>query len=583
MKANKNSVSQKRRSWFWKNYSKVTVLASISMLVLILYMLTNFVIIGVQKWIIDDVFMGQQYDQLHILLLIFALGFISFGILNPINAMTRDAVYNKFLLSLSTEYMTHVSKLPLQIFQKERIARYVYYFSQDIRGFSEAITKDIPTVIQQGLYIILLMGIIGYISPLILFICVTFSILYILLGRYFSPKIKQVNKQVQEDKSRLLVHIEEGISSTREVISFQRQNWEKTLYDRLFGRYFTSVMKEGKLENKHLFLSDPMRWGANIAILGYGGYLVINGDLSVGWLVVIYQFGSELMNAMQMLFQLVLQISAKMSYYDRLNKLFQQERLSDGNQQLTESINELTFSNVSFAYNKSQGNILKGIDLSISRGQKIAFIGTSGGGKSTLLQLLSKDNVMIDGMIQINQTTPLQHISCSSWSNKVHIVFQEPYLFRESLETNIRLGLENVSMDQIISACKAVHIHDYIMRLPEGYQTVIGERGLTLSGGQRQRIALARAIVNKPDILLLDEATSALDMETERRVQESLDSIMKEGLMIVVAHRLSTIENADVIYVLDDGEIVEFGTHEKLLTKHGVYARLYQQQSNEVG
>ncbi|MEC5425910.1 ABC transporter ATP-binding protein [Virgibacillus sp. C22-A2] len=568
--------------WFWSNYSQVTGLALLSMFVMIIYMLTNFLIIGVQKWIIDDVFIDQQYDQLPFLLIIFAVGFIGFGILNPVSALIREAVFNKFSLSLSKDFMTHVSKVPLHIFQSERIANYVYYFSKDIRGLSEAVTREIPTVIQQGLYIILLMGVIGFISPLILLIIIIFSVFYIILGRYFGPKMKQASSSVQEEKSKVLVHIEEGISSTREVIAFHRQKWEKAIYDRLFGRYFTAIMKEGRLENKHLFLSDPMRWGANIVILGYGGYLVINGQLSIGWLVVIYQFGSQLMDAMQFMFQLILRISGKMAHFSRLNELFNQTQVVEGDKQLSEPIEHIKLSDVTFSYHQSPQPILESINVDIKKGQKVAFVGTSGGGKSTLLQLLSKDNSPDKGNIIINHSSELKEISSTNWSQKTHIVFQEPYLFQETLLTNIHLGANHITKNQIVEACKAVQIHEFIMTLPDNYETIIGERGITLSGGQRQRVSLARAIVNNPDVLLLDEATSALDMATESRVQSSLDSIMREGIMVVVAHRLSTIENADVIYVLDKGEVVEYGTHESLLKEKGVYKRLYLRQKDEV-
>jgi ABC-type multidrug transport system fused ATPase/permease subunit len=572
-------------TWFWQSYTTVKGLAFLSLIVLILYMLTNFIIIGVQKSIIDDVFMNQQFEKLPLTLLIFAAGFLGFAMLNPVNAMIRDAVYSRFLLNLSTRYMQHIGRIPLQEYQKERVAQYVYHFSQDIRGLAEAVTKEIPTTIQQTLYIILLMGVIGWISPVILAFILLFSVMYVILGRCFAPNIKKVSMDVQERKSELLVHIEEGISSTREVIAYHRLKWERAIYDQLFGKYFQSVMKEGRLENKHLFLSDPMRWGANIVVLGYGGYLVLTGQLSIGWLVVIYQFCSQLMEAMQLLFQLILKISGKMAYFNRLDRVFQTPAHADGVEELTEPIRKLSFDGVSFIYNESKMPVLENINLSIHKGQKVAFVGTSGGGKSTLLQLISRDFDLRDGEILVNGVTPLNTISRSSWASRVQIVFQEPYLFQETIETNVRLGRERFTIQDIERVCRIAHIHDFVQTLPNGYQTVIGERGITLSGGQRQRLALARALLNHPDILVLDEATSALDTETERKVQHGIDDTMQGGIMIVVAHRLSTIENADVIYVLDQGSIVELGTHIDLMTKQGAYARLYDQQKrydNEV-
>lgn len=573
---------QQKNHWFWGSYYQVVGYASLSMFVLIIYMLTNFLIIGVQKWIIDDVFIEGDYNMLPYLLALFAVGFIGFAILNPVNGVIREIVYTKFLHGLSDRYISHIGEIPLQEFQKKRIGQYVYHFSQDIRGLSEAVSREIPTAIQQVLYIILLMGVIGWNSLMMLALILVFSLLYIALGKYFASRMKKASALVQASKSDLLIHIEEGISSTREVIAFNRQKWEKKLYDQFFHKYFSAVMKEGKLENRHLFWSDPTRWAASISILGYGGYLVFQGQLSIGWLVVIYQFGMELVQAMHYLFQLILKISGKMAFYERLKEVFLHKPTEKGIVTLDESIVSLALDDISFRYAEMDNLVLHNLNLSVHKCQKIALVGASGGGKSTLLQLLTKDNEPTSGSIVVNRSISLNDITRESWVSKVNIVFQEPYLFQDTISTNIRFGNDKATKEDIIEACKIARIHDFIQTLPQGYETIIGERGITLSGGQRQRIALARAILKKPDVLILDEATSALDLETERQVQDALDKAFEDKIMIVVAHRLSTIQNADVIYVLDQGQIVESGTHDTLISMDGVYAKLYEVQRESV-
>ncbi|GAA0352842.1 ABC transporter ATP-binding protein [Bacillus horti] len=573
---------QQRFLWLRKHLSHLKWPLLLSLLIHIIYMLTDFVIIGVQKWIIDDVFMEGDYTSLWTYILIFATGIISFLLLNPINAYFRDRVYNKPLLGLSTDLMKHIQSLVYGKFQQERTARYVYYFTQDVRQSSELIAKQIPVGIQQMLKVILLMIIIGWASPSILALILFLSCLYIFIGRIFAPRMKKLHGQVQEDKSNLLVHIEEGISSTREVIAFHRLKWEMAIYNRLFKKYFDTVVREGKEENKHLFLSEPLKWGVTLVVLAYGGYLVIEGSLTLGMFIIVYQFSSQLMEALQMLFQFLLNVSGRFAHIARLDELFKQDKMKDGTLPLKEDIDTISFKQVSFTYDSQLPNVLNQINISMKKGQKIAFVGRSGGGKSTIAQLLIRNFEPSKGEVLVNGYS-LSELKREEWLDKIAIVFQEPYLYQGTLLANLALGKEEFSMEDIEQACRQAHIHTFIQGLPDGYQTVIGERGVTLSGGQKQRIALARALLLKPEILILDEATSALDMETERIVQQNLDQAMQHGITIVIAHRLSTIENADRIHVLDQGEIAETGSHQSLLKEEGLYQGMYVEHSFSKG
>jgi ABC-type multidrug transport system fused ATPase/permease subunit len=256
-------------------------------------------------------------------------------------------------------------------------------------------------------------------------------------------------------------------------------------------------------------------------------------------------------------------------------------QMEDGSKQLAGPIKNLRFERISFRYQEDSNEIFDGLSLELPVGSKIAFVGFSGGGKSTVVQLVARFFEPQAGRILVNQND-LREISRESWMNRLAIVFQEPYLFPDTIKNNLLFGSEDISEERLVRACMAAEIYDQIQELPEGIDTMVGERGIQLSGGQRQRLAIARALLRNPEILILDEATSALDMETERQVFQHLDRDYPGVTKIIIAHRLSTIENANHIFVLDKGRVVEQGTHEQLLKRASLYKSLVVKQ-NEMG
>jgi len=498
-----------------------------------------------------------------------------------IEPYVTEGLYNKLHLRISEDFLGHLQRIPFKGFQSNKVTDYVVNFTQDVRGVSELAARFFPNALNELFTATVLIIIIARSSPYLLIIIVVLSFIYILLGKYFGPKVKAVHKEVADNRSNLIVNIEEGVASTREVIAYHRLDWESMRYNRVFSKYFNSVMNEGKLTNKMLLAVDPFRWGINLSVIGLGGYLVIQGQLSIGLFIVLYFYSTQLMDKIKVIFDLFVIFMGRLANLERLKKVFDIEKEAEGSLALQETINEIRFEQTFLYFENENHPVLTNINTTFPIGKKIGIVGPSGSGKSTLAKMLIRSYQPTKGNVIINNKK-LNAINEEDWLSKISIVMQEPYLFQGTIRTNLLMGKKNIKEEDIIYACKAVKIYDYIVSLPDSFETLIGERGITLSGGQRQRIALARAILENPEILILDEATSALDVETEKYIQEQLDLIMKDRTMIIIAHRLSTIQNADKIYAIEKGEIVEEGTHHELLLNGNLYRELYKQKEKVV-
>jgi ABC-type multidrug transport system fused ATPase/permease subunit len=551
---------------------------ALSALTVIALITIHLAMTAMQGVIVDDLFMQGRYD------LILPILFL-FGGLILANSFVYPAAYllmarNEFQArtELAGDLLASLHRTPIGILQKERSARYVQLITNDVSQVAFHICK---TFIVSGLghlvRIAMLATYIGMASPVILAAVCALSVAYFFMARYFSPKMKAMVKAVQESRGELLVSIEEAISASREIIAFHRARWEQLVYHRRFGRYFESVIAEGKLENKQLAAGEPLKWAMQLIILTIGGLMVIRGNMALGVFIVTIQFSSDLTNAINFFFKFILGLSGTMGHVERVREAMEGERIDDGTEPLRGNIEHLALRELEFRYGEEFQKVLNGVTLDIPIGKKVAFVGSSGGGKSTIAQLLVRFFPPQSGRITVNGT-PLSHIRRVDWSNRVAIVFQEPYLFPDTIRNNLRFGREELSDGDLVEMCKRMLIHDFVMSLPDGYDTEIGERGILLSGGQRQRIALARELLGDPELLILDEATSALDPYSERIIQQEIDERRRGKTTVVIAHRLSTVRNADLLFVMEDGRVVEEGSHDELLAKGGLYFRLFHTQ-----
>lgn len=561
-------------SWIWTYARQVKGLLVLTIFLLVLEIIANIGVVGIQKFIIDDLFVNRKYDLLVPLMAGLAGLAVTYNVLHLYAALVRNKATFRLQKLLLADMLRYMHRIPVGLFRNERTGKYVTNLTDDVNQSANLVGGTIPNGMMEISGAIILSIIIGIASPVLLLAVILTSIVYILLGKYYAPRMKKAAKDSASSQTDVIVVIEEGIASSREVIAFHREEWESLRFRDKLSVHFNNLMKQVDISNRQSMFSMIMLWGIRLLVLGYGGVLVIQGSMSIGWLVVVFQFSTQLLQAYEKVYNFFMGVAGSMASVERVREVMGGEMIASGEIQIKEPLRSLTFKNVSFKYSSDSQTVIQGLDIDIPLGQKVAFVGASGGGKSTIAQMLVRFYDPYQGQIVVNGE-PLTQILRDDWMKRIDIVFQDAYLFPDTIQYNLTLG-RNIHEDKLKDICRSMRIHEFIESLQHGYDTNVGERGIQLSGGQRQRIALARALLADSEILILDEATSALDLETERLVQQQLDILRQGKTTIIIAHRLTTVMNADIIYVLNGGRVEEQGTHEQLLEKGKVYSQLAQ-------
>jgi ATP-binding cassette, subfamily B, bacterial MsbA len=400
--------------------------------------------------------------------------------------------------------------------------------------------------------------------------------LLVLVAKFFGRKLKSLSTSIQDHTAAMSTLIEEVISGIRIVKSFVQTQREETRFASQVEQTLVLTMRKAGVMAVFIPVISLLTAAAAAAVLWYGGQQVIDGSVSPGDLFAFVLFAGILIGPFSSAARVFAQIREAQGATQRVFEIL------DTRSEVSDSPTATTLSSVSghiqaerigFAYDPRQP-VLVDISFEVKPGELVAIVGPTGAGKTTVMNLLHRFYDPTEGTITIDGQD-LRHVTMESWYRQIALVPQETILFGGTILDNIRYGNEKATQEEVVAASRAAHAHDFIMSFPDQYQTVVGEKGINVSGGQRQRIAIARAIVKNPRILLLDEATSALDGESERLVQEALERLMKGRTTFVIAHRLTTIQRADRILVLNKGRLVETGTHAELMDQKGLYQYLY--------
>ena len=542
---------------------------------------------GAAAWIVkpvmDDIFLSKDTTLLKILPLGFILIYTIKGLARYGQSYLMRSIGQKIITRIRNELYEHIQKMPLSFFHNTPSAILMSRITNDVTMLGHVSSQVVADFFRQTFTFFILLSLTFYrewkLATIALVVFPFIGIFIVSIGR----KLRVLSRKNQEKMADLNIILQETFTGNKIVKAFGMEDYENKRFMNENRKLYDISMKETK---RHEMVSPLMELFGAVGtgvVIWYGGYQVISGATTPG---TFFSF----MTALIMLYDPIKKLST-------MNNVVQQsmaaaERVfemldtkvdiisNDGAVEIREFKDRISFNDVWFQYNSNNGMVLKGINLTIKKGEVVALVGSSGAGKSTLVDMIPRFHDVTKGSINID-SHDIRNISLNSLRRQIGIVTQETILFNDTVKNNISYGRVDAGMDDIHKAAESAYAHDFIMEMPSGYDTVIGERGVKLSGGQRQRLSIARAILKNPAILILDEATSSLDSESEKMVQQALENLMKDRTTFVIAHRLSTVLNAGRIVVIDDGRIIETGRHDELLAHRGIYKKLYEMQFKE--
>ncbi|MEN0143082.1 SAV1866 family putative multidrug efflux ABC transporter [Staphylococcus aureus] len=556
------------------------------------------------KYAIDGVINNHALttdEKVHHLTIAIGIALFIFVIVRPpiefIRQYLAQWTSNKILYDIRKKLYNHLQALSARFYANNQVGQVISRVINDVEQTKDFILTGLMNIWLDCITIIIALSIMFFLDVKLTLAALFIFPFYILTVYVFFGRLRKLTRE----RSQALAEVQ-GFLHER-VQGFLHERVQGFLHERVQG---ISVVKSFAIEDNEAknfdkkntnFLTRALkhtRWNAYsfaaintvtdigpIIVIGVGAYLAISGSITVGTLAAFVGYLELLFGPLRRLVASFTTLTQSFASMDRVFQLIDEDydiKNGVGAQPIEIKQGRIDIDHVSFQYNDNEAPILKDINLSIEKGETVAFVGMSGGGKSTLINLIPRFYDVTSGQILIDGHN-IKDFLTGSLRNQIGLVQQDNILFSDTVKENILLGRPTATDEEVVEAAKMANAHDFIMNLPQGYDTEVGERGVKLSGGQKQRLSIARIFLNNPPILILDEATSALDLESESIIQEALDVLSKDRTTLIVAHRLSTITHADKIVVIENGHIVETGTHRELIAKQGAYEHLYSIQN----
>ncbi len=527
--------------------------------------------------LLDSAFEDKNISVLLVSLLFLGIVFVTKGIFNYLKTLKLAEISNRLVKDIRQHTFAALQRKSLSYFDNRKSGDIVSGLTNDIAQVQSTLTSGALSLVQAIISLITVVIALFSMEVLLASVTLLFIPLIIYSSKRLGKKVKPVSQTIRSRLGFITSIINESISGIDIIKLFKLEKRANEIFGDENEKLVNDTIKESKIKAANSLIVGLLFSLQFILMVALGSYRVFQGIMTPGSLIAFVLYADMVAGPVSVITGVYMEIKSASASLDRIKMILNNDSVLyelDG-QSGHEKINtgDLKFINVSFSYEK-ETQVLKDVSFNIKPGEIAAFVGRSGAGKSTVLKLIPRFYDICKGEIIIDGIN-IKDYNISDLREHIAIVPQESFLFGMSIKDNILCGNPDANDDEVILAAKKANAHDFIMSLPDGYATVTGERGAKLSGGQRQRIAIARAFIKSPKILLLDEATSALDNESESQVQQAIYNLMKDRTVIVIAHRLSTIMNADVIFVMDEGRIIQQGTHKELLETSTVYKNLY--------
>lgn len=540
------------------------------------------------KYAIDGVINNHALttdEKVHHLTIAIGIALFIFVIVRPpiefIRQYLAQWTSNKILYDIRKKLYNHLQALSARFYANNQVGQVISRVINDVEQTKDFILTGLMNIWLDCITIIIALSIMFFLDVKLTLAALFIFPFYILTVYVFFGRLRKLTRERSQALAEVQGFLHERVQGISVVKSFAIEDNEAKNFDKKNTNFLTRALKHTRWNAYSFAAINTVTDIGPIIVIGVGAYLAISGSITVGTLAAFVGYLELLFGPLCRLVASFTTLTQSFASMDRVFQLIDEDydiKNGVGAQPIEIKQGRIDIEHVSFQYNDNEAPILKDINLSIEKGETVAFVGMSGGGKSTLINLIPRFYDVTSGQILIDGHN-IKDFLTGSLRNQIGLVQQDNILFSDTVKENILLGRPTATDEEVVEAAKMANAHDFIMNLPQGYDTEVGERGVKLSGGQKQRLSIARIFLNNPPILILDEATSALDLESESIIQEALDVLSKDRTTLIVAHRLSTITHADKIVVIENGHIVETGTHRELIAKQGAYEHLYSIQN----